>query len=428
MKRAAVFLAVCLGAGLMTSCAKEAPPQRSTRVILIGIDGATWHRIDPLVQAGRMPNLKSLIDEGAHAYLKTMMPSRSPALWTSVATGKNFDKHGINDFTAATGKDGEDIQRIMHMTSNMRRTKALWNILSDAGKKVAFVGWWCTWPAEKVNGYMVSSYVPLEQTGGRGAPTKGTLMEGKSGQTWPPELFQELRPYLLPASHVTYDQAKRFMDIEPVDMDRDIVEGFRWAYAADETYRRSALHILEKDPNLDLIGVYFNGVDVMCHRYWKYIEPEKYPPFPVKDIARFGKSIDEYYVYTDGLIGELLKHRRPGDTIFVLSDHGFHDHGHDDGPDGIFIAAGQNIVKKPKLGQVRLVDIAPTVLALLDMDGAQDMDGRVVEELFPKAWQKAYPKEQVATYDTGDWQAQTPIPSDVDEELMNRLKALGYVK
>jgi predicted AlkP superfamily phosphohydrolase/phosphomutase len=428
MKRAARLLGVCLLAGLSVSCAKEPPPERSKRVILIGIDGGTWNRIDPMLQAGRMPHLQSLIEEGARAPLKSMLPSRSPALWTSVATGKNFDKHGINDFTAATGKDGEEIQRIMHMTSNMRRTKALWNIASDAGKKVAFVGWWCTWPAEKVNGYMVSSYVPLEQTGGRGAPTKGTLVEGVGGQTWPPELFQELRPFLLPASQVTYDQAKRFMDIEPVDMERDIVEGFRWAYAADETYRRSALHILEKDPNLDLIGIYFNGVDVMGHRYWKYIEPEKYPPFPVKDIARFGRSIDEYYVYTDSIIGELLQHRRPGDTIFVISDHGFHDHGHEDGPDGVFIAAGQNIAKKPKLGEVRLIDIAPTVLALLEMNGAQDMDGRVLEELFPKSWREAYPKEMVATYDTGDWQAQTPIASGVDEELMNRLKALGYVK
>src|SRR5688572_24044934 len=125
MKRAALLLGACLLAGFSLSCAKEAPPERSKRVILIGIDGATWNRIDPLLQAGRMPHLQSIIEEGARAPLKSMLPSRSPALWTSVATGKNFDKHGINDFTAATGKDGEEIQRIMHMTSNMRRTKAL---------------------------------------------------------------------------------------------------------------------------------------------------------------------------------------------------------------------------------------------------------------------------------------------------------------
>jgi len=428
MKRAAFLLVGCLLAGSILSCAKEVPPERSKRVILIGIDGATWTLIDPLLHEGRLPHLSSLIEEGARAPLKSMLPSRSPALWTTVATGKVFDKHGINDFTAATGKDGEDIQRIMHMTSNMRRTKALWNIASDNNKRVAFVGWWVTWPAEKVNGYMVSSYVPLEQTGGRGAPTKGTLMEGIGGQTWPPELFEELKPLLLPSQKVTYEDAKRFMSIDPVDMDRDIVEGFRWAYAADETYRRSAIHILNKDPELDLIGIYFNGVDVMGHRYWKYIEPEKYPPFPVKDIARFNKAIDEYYVYTDSVIGEILQHRRPGDTIFILSDHGFHDHGHDDGPDGVFIAAGQNIQKKPKLTEVRLLDIAPTVLALLSMKGAEDMDGRVVEELFSKSWRETYPKEKVPTYDTADWQEQVPIASGADEELMNRLRALGYVK
>ncbi len=360
--------------------------------------------------------------------MKSLLPSRSPALWTSVATGKGFDKHGINDFTTKPGKDGEEIQKIMHMTSNMRRTKALWNILTDVGKRVAFVGWWCTWPAEKVNGYMVSSYVPLDQDGGRAAPTKGTLLEGTGGQTWPPELFDDLKPKLRGAASVTVDEAKRFMDIEAVDMDRDIVEGFRWAFAADETYRAAAEHILSKDPELDLIGIYFNGVDVMGHRYWKFIEPEKYPPFPVEDIARYGKAIDAYYEYTDEVLGGLLKHRRPGDTIIIVSDHGFHDHGHDDGPDGIFIASGANIAKGAQPQAASLVDVAPTVLALLDVKGAADMDGRVLDEILSKGWQAAYTKEKVPTYDTENWREQMPIPSEVDEELMNRLRALGYVE
>jgi predicted AlkP superfamily phosphohydrolase/phosphomutase len=276
----ALAFALAALAAIFTSCAKETPPARSGRVIVIGLDGATWHLVDPLLRAGRTPNLKSLLDEGVRAPLKSMLPSRSPALWTTVATGKAFEKHGINDFTTAPGRDGETTRKIMHLTSNMRRTKALWNILSDQGERVAFVGWWCTWPAERINGYMVSSYVPLEQTGRRGAPTKGTLVEGIGGQTWPPDLFEELRPKLRSAASVTIEEAKRFMSIEPVDMDRDIVEGFRWAFAADATYRKAALHILDKDPDLDLFAVYFNGIDVMGHRYWKYIEPEKYPFVP----------------------------------------------------------------------------------------------------------------------------------------------------
>ncbi len=427
MPRAIVAL-LLVALPILASCAKEPPPERSRRVIVIGIDGATWNRIDPLLTAGRMPNLKSLIDAGVRAPLKSMLPSRSPALWTTVATGKVFEKHGINDFTTLPGKDGEEIQKIMHMTSNMRRTKALWNILSDQGRRVAFVGWWCTWPAEKVNGYMVSSYVPLEQTGGRGAPTKGTLVEGIGAQTWPPELFDELKPQLRAAGGVTFDEARRFMEIDEVDMDRDIVEGFRWAFAADETYRTAAEHILAKDPELDVIGIYLNGVDVMGHRYWKFIEPEKYPPFPREEIARFGKAIDEYYEYTDELLGGILKQRRAGDTIIVVSDHGFHALGHEDGPDGIFIASGANIVKEAKPQGARLVDVAPTVLALVGVQGAQDMDGRVLEEIFPKGWAAAYPKEKVPTYDTENWREQTPIPSGVDEELMNRLRALGYVE
>lgn len=424
---AKLSVAVATSLLVLTSCAKKEPAERSGRVFLIGLDGATWNLIDPLLAEGKLPNLKSLIDEGVRAPLGSMLPSRSPALWTTVATGKSFEKHGINDFTTAPGQDGEDIQKIMHMTSNMRRTKALWNILSGENRRVAFVGWWVTWPAEEVNGYMVSSYVPLEQTGGRGAPTKGTLMEGIGAQTWPRELFQELKPMLRSAPSVTFDDAKRFMNIDEIDMDRDIVEGFRWAFAADETYRKAADYILTKDPNLDLVGIYFNGTDVMGHRYWKFIEPAKYPPFPPEDIGRYGKSIPEYYVYTDEVIGGILKHRRPGDTFFILSDHGFHDHGHEDGPNGVFIAAGKNIDKKAKLGDVRLLDITPTVLALLGMKVADDMEGRVVEEIISEGWRNAYPRETVPTYDSENWREQTPIPSDVDELLMERLKALGYL-
>lgn len=425
------YILAFVGIGLLlhaASCAPPAPPARSGRVIVIGLDGATWNLIDPLLRAGRMPHLKSLIDEGVRAPLKSMLPSRSPALWTTVATGKSFEKHGINDFTTTPGKDGEAIQKIMHMTSNLRRTKALWNIASDRGLKVAFVGWWVTWPAEQVNGYMVSSYVPLEQTGGRGAPTKGTVVEGIGGQTWPPELYDELRPFLRSEASVTHEEAKRFMSIDPVDMDRDIVEGFRWAYAADETYRKSADHILTKDPDIDLVGIYFNGVDVMGHRYWKYIEPDKYPPFPAEDLGRFGQAIDEYYEYTDSLLGGILKHRREGDTFFVLSDHGFRDHGHDDGPDGVFVASGANISRGAQFGEAHLLDIAPTILALLELPAGADMDGRVLEGMFPESWRNAYPKERIPTYDTENWREQAPIASDVDEELMNRLRALGYVE
>ena len=414
---------------LAASCADSPAPEPSRRVFLIGIDGATWTRLDPLLTSGRLKAFATLLNEGVRAPLQSMLPTVSPALWTTVATGKTFEKHGINDFTVEAGEDGGKNANIMHMTSNMRRTKALWNILGDIGKRSAFIGWWVTWPAEEVTGYQVSSHVPLDQQGGRAEPTKGTLQAGLGDQTWPPELFEEIAPLILPADSVTYEDAKRFMVLEPDEIDRDIVEGFKWAYSADETYRAVANLLLEKDPDIELWGIYFNGVDVVEHRYWKYNEPAAYRPFDPEEIPRFRTVIDRYYQYTDDLIWEILEQRRPGDTFFLISDHGFHARGHKDAPDGIFVAAGEHIDPAAQFTQPpRLMDVAPTALALLGIPAAEDMDGRVLEELFLPGWRETYPRERIDTYDTEDWSPQAPIASEVDEELLKRLRTLGYIE
>ena len=421
-----------LAAAACLSCGGP-PATRSGRVFLLGLDGATWDLIDPLLAAGKLPHLAALIAEGTRAPLASMLPSKSPALWTTVATGKGFDGHGINDFTEVVREDGTRNERVMHMTSSMRTTKALWNILGDRNESSAFVGWWVTWPAEPIRGTMVTSHVPLEQTGGKASPTKGTLLpDDPGGQTWPPELFENIRPLIRTPENITWGEARQFMDVREDEMDKDVVEGFRWAYAADETYRHVIAKLLRDEPDHDLWGLYFNGIDVVGHRYWQYREPDKYrmPP-PADEIPRFAPVIERYYAYTDSLVGEILAHRREGDTFFVLSDHGFHANGHRDGPSGVFIAAGRNIAKGAALSSPQLVDIAPTVLALLGLPGADDMDGRVLDEILTPAYRRAYPKERVPTYDTPEWLASrkgAPEASGVDEALMERLRGLGYIQ
>jgi predicted AlkP superfamily phosphohydrolase/phosphomutase len=420
---------VALAALPLVSCGGSAP-QPSERVFLIGIDGATWSLMDPLLGQGKLPNLAALIEEGTRSELESMLPTKSPALWTTVVTGKEFDKHGIDDFTVVTREDGTENELVMHMTSNLRTAKALWNIVGEEAQGSAFVGWWVSWPAEEVNGVIVSSHIPLEQTGGKGAPTKGTLVEGVAGMTWPPELFDELKPGIRSAESVSWEETRRFMDIEEGELDRDIVEGFRWAFAADETYRAAAKHVIAREPELDLYGIYFNGIDVVGHRYWKYLEPQKYPPFPRGEIPQFEPVIRNYYEYTDELIGDVLAARRPGDTIVLVSDHGFHAHGHKDGPSGVLIAAGANVEAGAEFStRPRLVDLAPTILALLGLPVADDMDGRVLDEMFRSEWRERRPQDTVETYDTEEWRERSaPLASEVDAELMRRLKALGYLE
>ena len=118
------------------------------KVLLIGWDAADWKVIHPLMDSGKMPTLEKLINTGVMGNLATLDPPLSPMLWTSIATGKTADKHGILGFTQPDA-EGKQIRPVL---STSRKVKALWNILMQEGYKTNVVGWWPSHPAEPVNG------------------------------------------------------------------------------------------------------------------------------------------------------------------------------------------------------------------------------------------------------------------------------------
>ena len=73
------------------------------RVLLVGWDGADWKMINRLVEAGQMPNMKRFTEEGVMGNVASLQPMLSPILWTSIATGKHADKHGIMGFAELDG-------------------------------------------------------------------------------------------------------------------------------------------------------------------------------------------------------------------------------------------------------------------------------------------------------------------------------------
>ena len=106
----------------------------------------------------------------------------SVVLWTSVATGKRMEKHGIVDWQLLS----EDGQRKVLASGHSRRTEALWNIATNGGKSVQILNWWATWPAEEVAGEIVSNHFPR------------ALREEVADVTFPPELARELDELALP--------------------------------------------------------------------------------------------------------------------------------------------------------------------------------------------------------------------------------------
>src|SRR5580698_584134 len=124
------------------------------KVLLIGWDAADWKVINPLMDAGLMPTLQKLVNGGVIANLATLDPPLSPMLWTSIATGKMADEHGILGFVEPDG----DTMMIRPVSSRSRKVKAIWNILTQKGFKTNVVGWWPSHPAEPINGVCVSNF------------------------------------------------------------------------------------------------------------------------------------------------------------------------------------------------------------------------------------------------------------------------------
>jgi predicted AlkP superfamily phosphohydrolase/phosphomutase len=390
------------------------------RVLLVGVDAATWDVLRPLMAAGRLPTFTGLVRGGWSATLESLDPTISPALWTTIATGHPPITHGINGFLAR----GPDEQPIP-VTSNVRLREALWTIVGRYNRRVNVVGWYVTWPAEAVNGVMVSDrFVDAE---------RGKLVGG--AESLSPEHPGVYPPALAPELERLFVRADRFID----PYERDFHRLFK-AYPVDATRTAIAEHLMRERP-ADLTLVYLWGIDPIQHLFWKYYQPETWPgpPPPRADLELNRSKIPDYYEDTDAFLARLVASAGPRDTMIVVSDHGA-------GPvltydptnpvsgehrlDGIVIMTGNHV--RPGAGAQRasILDITPTVLYLLGLPVGEDMEGRVLQEAIDPAFLATNPPRRIPTHEVGPRDPLPPpaVPTQADERIKERLKSLGYLR
>jgi predicted AlkP superfamily phosphohydrolase/phosphomutase/tetratricopeptide (TPR) repeat protein len=405
--------------------------QTGLKVAILGLDGADWEILDPLIKAGRTPNLAGLKARAAYGPMKSMDPMLSPILWTTAATGKPPDEHGVIDFLvrdAATGKPTP-------VSSRARKVKALWNVLGDVGRTSAFVGWWATWPAEEIDGTMVSDRVAYSTF----SFTPG--LKDAVGATWPPDYFEKLRPLLVQADDIPDRDLRRFADATPDEFRRlaKIVAGAR-------SYQAAGLDLLARGQP-DLFSVYYQGIDEVGHRFQHFMPP-KMGMVSAEDFQRYHGTVEAYYVYQDELIGQVLSRLDRRTVVIVMSDHGFRNGTGRPSSDppyvegkpglwhrryGIFMMAGPETKPGP-LDTTSLLDIAPTALYLLGLPKAEDMPGRVVEEAIAPEFLARFPRQTIPTYEpigrplqSGTLVAGGAPQGEVEKEMMEKLRSLGYI-
>lgn len=124
------------------------------RLTVIGLDAATLDVVRPLLDAGELPNLAGLIDDGAHGTLRSTTHPLTPQAWSTMVTGVNAGRHGILDFAERTGSGYE----LRIVNGSYRTAPALWDYLSAAGRSVGLVNIPFTWPAPVLDGFAISGF------------------------------------------------------------------------------------------------------------------------------------------------------------------------------------------------------------------------------------------------------------------------------
>jgi hypothetical protein len=295
--------------------------------------------------------------------------------------------------------------------------------------RVGVVGWWTTWPAQPVNGVLVTDYVQYDPSGWAGK---------KSRRTYPESLDSLVNALRRTPESVSW--AELFQFVPPIDTTRvtarqaELVKDLRWIYAADLTFFRVAMQLYRAE-RPDFFAVYFRGVDEVCHIYWDIDVPNATHKALTDAEYQWMKGlIANYYVFTDRMIGELTKEAGRKTDVIVCSDHGFLGGGKGvmaHKLDGMIFMEGPGVRKGANISGATVLDITPTILALYGLPTAQDMDGRPIEDaLEPSVVRRVTRDKPLATYETARpaRASEEPLASPVDEELRERLRSLGYIQ
>ena len=280
------------------------------RAVVIGLDGAAWHLLDPMIEAGAMPRLAALKEKGAWGTLASTVPTYTPPAWTSAATGVNPGRHGIYGFIA--GNAQSDRQELVH--SGMIKAPSIWEIANEQGARAGIYNLPLTYPPRSLDGWMVSGMM----TPGYGEHLKGFASwgggGGKGGDRTGAQLEQRILQW---APGYVVDVSANY----ETDW-RD--EGLAQRALASIRQRETVLRgLLELDPP-DVLFTVQEAPDRLQHVYYRYMDPSD-PLHGSDDGARIRDAVVECFAAIDGIVGLLEDYADPpdGGGVVVCSDHGF---------------------------------------------------------------------------------------------------------
>jgi predicted AlkP superfamily phosphohydrolase/phosphomutase len=266
------------------------------RGVVIGLDGAAWHLLEPLMAGGVMPRLAALVQEGTSGTLVSTVPTYTPPAWTSAATGVNPGRHGIFGFVEGHAQSQEP--KLVH--SGKIRAATIWEIVNSQGGRAGVYNLPLTYPPVALDGWMVAGMMT-------------------------PGYGERLRGFASPA-----DLEARILEWSPgyvVDVSANYEQDWRDASLCDRALasinqRHTVLeHLLEVDPP-DVLFSVMEAPDRLQHVYYRYMDPAD-ELYDGAEGAEIRPRIEECFAALDRIVGTLVDFAGTDGGVVVCSDHGF---------------------------------------------------------------------------------------------------------
>jgi predicted AlkP superfamily phosphohydrolase/phosphomutase len=276
-----------------------------TSTLLIGLDGATFDILDPLVADGVMPRLGELLDGGTRARLISTVNPLTAQAWPSLMTGRSPGHHGLLDFVRLEA--GGVGPRFQVTSSRDLACPTIWQMVSAAGQRVTVLNFFGLYPPLPIAGHSIAAFIPWRHL---------------KHAVYPPELYQEL--LALPG----FDRRELAMDL---DLEKKCIQGMPpedyepWIllhHRREEQWARILFHLMRTDPS-DLTAIVFDGVDKLQHACWRMIDPCCLPADPSAWEQHIRGLCLDYFAMLDRHIADAVDFAGADARVLIVSDHGF---------------------------------------------------------------------------------------------------------
>ena len=277
----------------------------SAKSVIIGVDGATFDILDPLMAEGLMPNLAAVIDGGVRGILKSTIHPLTPPAWTTLMTGVNPGTHGIYDFIKVDRSGA--VPSYTLATSEDMKAPTLWDIASARGKRVTTLNFPVMFPARPVDGVVIPGYVPWSYLGRAIHPRSMAKRLKELG--------------VFKASEMSTDWQHERKAVQGLGDDQ-LDDWVNFHITRERRWQATLLAVMDEDP-CDLTAVLFDGVDRIQHLCMHLIHPATRDDYTSPTNAATRALVLQYFGELDGFIGQIIAKAGPEARTFIVSDHGF---------------------------------------------------------------------------------------------------------